>query len=41
VTDFNSIVARLAAEQKQALLALPAAWGVAIDFDDAECPISK
>jgi hypothetical protein len=38
MTDFRSIAGHLTAEQKQALLALPAAWGVAINFDDDNCP---
>jgi hypothetical protein len=38
MTDLRSIAGRLTAEQKQALLAVPGAWGIAIDFDDDECP---
>jgi hypothetical protein len=38
MTDIRGIAASLAPEQQRALLALPAAWGVAIDFDDDECP---
>jgi hypothetical protein len=36
--DLRSVAGCLTAEQRQALLALPSAWGVAINFDDAECP---
>jgi hypothetical protein len=38
VTDLRSIAGYLTAEQRRVLLALPPAWGVAIDFDDDGCP---
>ncbi len=38
MSDARTIADSLTVEQQQALLALPAAWGVAIDFEDDECP---